>query len=129
MGVHPAAAAVFPDARVRLESEPGRLDAERFQKIEQPRVAGGAKTAIRIDAPLSSVRTVETIAVLRTYPEEKSTTNESFQPWLLRPLGIALKYSMKPSWSRSPGPSIQASARSITGHRLRRVSTSPVVRA
>jgi hypothetical protein len=95
MGVHPAAAAVFPDARVRLESEPGRLDAERFQKIEQPRVAGGAKTAIRIDAPLSSVRTVETIAVLRTYPEEKSTT-----PWstgIAEALLLAAHQQVRPS--------------------------------
>ena len=37
----------------------------------------GAKSVIRTDAPLSSVRTVETTAVLRTYSEEKSTMPSS----------------------------------------------------
>jgi hypothetical protein len=44
MSVHPAAAAVFPDARIGLEGELRGFDTEPFQ---QPNSRGGAKVPKR----------------------------------------------------------------------------------
>ena len=55
MSVHPAAAAVFPDARIGLEGELRRFDTEPFQQLEQPRWSQGAEAIPRMKEMKSSM--------------------------------------------------------------------------